>query len=132
MAVYPDTSANSTVTWQRSSLSNEERNGAGAVGSGAGPAAGPGAATVSSDAPQFMQKRASAGVASPQLGHARGSAVPQAMQNRAVAGFSVAQLGQAVPAIAIHHSGRPSASPASAAARRSSSRRPAPRSRPPP
>jgi hypothetical protein len=54
-----------------------------------------------------MQKRASPGAASPQLGQARGSPVPQAMQNRAVAGFSVAQLEQAVPAISIHDTGRP-------------------------
>jgi len=53
-----------------------------------------------------MQKRASAGAASPQLGHARGSAVPQAMQNRAVAGFSVAQLGQAFPGIRFTIAGR--------------------------
>jgi hypothetical protein len=53
-----------------------------------------------------MQKRASASAGSPQLGQARGRAVPQAMQNRALAGFSVEQLGQAIPAIAIHDSGR--------------------------
>jgi hypothetical protein len=53
-----------------------------------------------------MQKRASAGAASPQLGQARGSAVPQAMQNRAVAGFSVAQLGQAFPGIRFTIAGR--------------------------
>jgi hypothetical protein len=66
--------------------------------------------TVSSEPPQFMQKRASAGAASPQLGQARGIAVPQAMQNRAPAGFSVEQLEQTLPPIAIHDSGRPCAS----------------------
>jgi len=41
----------------------------------------------SSAAPQFMQKRASAGAGVPQLGQRRSSAVPQLMQKRAPTGF---------------------------------------------
>jgi hypothetical protein len=72
--------------------------GAGAEGSGAG-GAGAGVPSTASEAPQLMQKRASAGDVAPQFGQARGRAVPHAMQNRAAGGFSVAQLGQAIPAI---------------------------------
>jgi hypothetical protein len=55
-----------------------------AAGGGDGAA---GAVPASSAAPQFMQKRASAGAGVPQLGQRRSSAVPQFMQKRAPAGF---------------------------------------------
>src|SRR3954454_25360159 len=70
-AVYPDRSANSTVTWRRSSGGMDDTA---AIGRGGGEA-GPDAA--SSEEPQFMQKRASAGAGVPQFGQRRSSALPQ-------------------------------------------------------
>ncbi len=79
--MYPDRSANRTVTWRRSSGGID---GAARAAGGEGAA---GAVPASSVAPQFMQKRASAGAGVPQVGQRRSSAVPQFMQNRAPAGF---------------------------------------------
>src|SRR5215212_4421675 len=90
-AVYPDRSANSTVTWRRSSGGEDGADGA--------------TREPSSAAPQFMQKRASPGAGVPQVPHRRSSAVPQLMQKRAPAGFSVPHDAQLMELSLRHHPG---------------------------
>ena len=79
-AVYPDRSANTTVTWRRSSGSAVEIEGGGGAGARPGrraPAPNPPPIEV----PHSMQKRAPGGAGVPQLGQSRASAFPHDMQN---------------------------------------------------
>src|SRR6516165_5951570 len=95
-AVYPERSANRTVTVRRSSSACASAatlaSVAALASAGATPAApvvaGAAPAPASSWAPQFMQKRACPGALAPQALQRRSSAAPQDMQKRAPAGFS--------------------------------------------
>ena len=97
-AVYPDRSANTTVTWRRSSGSDVVSGGGGGCASG-GWGVGAGAESSEIEVPHAMQNFAPAGPGVPQLGHVRSSAFPHDMQNFAEAGFSVPQTVQVWDAI---------------------------------
>src|SRR5262249_13200594 len=96
-AVYPERSANRTVTVRRSSSTCASAATLASAAALASAGATPGAPVVagcatpapaSSCAPQFMQKRACPGALAPQALQRRSSAAPQDMQKRAPAGFS--------------------------------------------